>query len=195
MRGAGHWRGPRAFSARAALRWDGQYLYIGIEVTDPDTYQPFTGRGIEEGDVVILSLQTAFRRNYSGTMATGDEFRFYFSPGNFAGVAPSLFSHEDYLPPRNRPHDHAQAIRTAWRKTEKGYSGDIALPATYFDCGRFEAGYEIGLGIAVQDVARAPREGKSPARYEKVVLISKRNSLFPVYLSNPSSYPRLVLVQ
>jgi hypothetical protein len=195
MRGASAWRGPERFSARAALRWDREYLYLGVDVTDPEIYQPYTGRGIEEGDVLIVSLQTAFRKNFSGTMATGDEFRFYFSPGNFAGVAPSLFSNEDYLPPRNRPHDHAQAIRTAWRKTARGYSGDIAIPASYFDIGKFEAGYEIGLGIAVQDVVRSASRERSAGRREKVILISKPSSLYPVYLSNPSSYPRLVLVK
>jgi hypothetical protein len=36
---------------------------------------------------------------------------------------------------------------------------------------------------------------KSRTGLGQVVLISKKNSLFPVYLSNPSSYPRLVLVK
>jgi hypothetical protein len=194
MRGANFWKGPENFSARAALHWDREYLYVGADVTDRDRYQPATGRGIEDGDVVILTIQTAFRKNFSGTTATGDEYRFYFSPGNFAGVPPSLFSNEDYLPPRNRPHDHAQEIRSVWRKTAQGYSGDIAIPASYFDGGRLEAGYEIGLGVAVQNVVRQ-KPKRSARSLEKVILISKKNSLFPVYLSNPSSYPRLVLVQ
>jgi hypothetical protein len=195
MRGASAWRGPENFSARVALNWDSEYLYVGVDVTDPDLIQPATGRGIEDGDVVILTLQTAFRRNYSGTTPTGDEYRFYFSPGNFAGVAPSLFSNEDYLPPRNRPHDHAQEIRTAWLKTAKGYSGDIAIPVSYFEGGRFVDGYEIGVGVGVQNVARQGAGRKGRNGLGQIVLISKKNSLFPVYLSNPSSYPRLVLVK
>ena len=194
-RGGRGWRAPEESSARATLNWDSEYLYVGVDVTDPDLIQHATGRGVEEGDVVILTLQTAFRRNYSGKNATGDEYRFYFSPGNFAGVAPSLFSNEDYLPPRNRPHDHAKEIRTAWLKTAKGHSGDIAIPASYFEGGKLAEGLEIGLGVAVQDVVRRRRHGSARTSLEKVVLISKRNSLFPVYLSNPSSYPRLVLVK
>ncbi len=195
MRGADYWKGPDDFSARAAFAWDKDFLYVGVDVLDRELYQPFEGRGIEDGDVFILTLQTAFRKNYSGTRPTGDEYRFFCSPGNFSDVAPSLFSYEDYLPPRNRPQDHAKAIRSAWRKTAHGYSGDIAIPASYFDAGVLKEGYEIGLGFAVQNVVSVPsRRGGRPALV-KTVFISKENSLFPVYLGNPSSYPQLVLVQ
>ncbi len=194
MRGADYWKGPDDFSARAAVAWDKDFLYVGVDVLDRELYQPFTGRGIEDGDVFILTLQTAFRKNYSGTRPTGDEFRFFLSPGNFAGTPSNLFSYEDYLPPRNRPQDHANSIQTAWRKTAQGYSGDIAIPASYFDAGVLKEGYEIGLGFAVQNVASVPsRHGGKVVRV-KTVFISKANSLFPVYLGNPSSYPRLVLV-
>lgn len=195
LRGANRWRGPDDFSARVALGWDSQYLYIGFDVTDPDLNQRHVGRGIEDGDFFSLTLQTAFRRNYSGTNPTGDEYRIYFSPGNFSNVAPSLFSDEDYLPSRNRPHDHSKEIRTAWLKTPKGYSGDIAIPVSYFESGSLREGYEIGLGFAVQNVARNQAGRKSGPSPEKIVFISKKNSLFPIYLGNPSSYPRLVLVK
>lgn len=194
MRGEDYWKGPEDFSARAAFAWDKDFLYVGVDVLDRELYQPYTGRAIQDGDVFILTVHTAFRANYSGTRATGDEFRFFLSPGNFSGTPPSLFSYEDYLPPRNRPQNHANSIRTAWRKTARGYSGDIAIPASYFDAGVLKEGYEIGLGFAVQNVVAVPsRRGGRPARM-KSVFISKENSLFPVYLGNPSSYPRLVLV-
>jgi hypothetical protein len=195
IRGANRWGGADDFSARVALGWDGAYLYIGLDVTDRVINQKRVGRGIEEGDFFSLTLQTAFRRNYSGTNPTGDEYRIYFSPGNFSSVPPSLFSDEDYLPARNRPHEHAKEIRTAWLKTSKGYSGDIAIPSSYFDCGSFREGYEIGLGFAVQHVVGKKTGRKSEPGPEKIVFISKKNTLFPVYLGNPSSYPRLVLVK
>jgi len=193
MRGADFWKGPEQFSARAAFAWDKDFLYIGVDVIDNELYQPFRGRGIDDGDYVSVSLQTAFRKNYSGTRATGDEYRIFFSPGNFSGNAPSLFSYEDYLPPRNRPHNHAAEIRTAWRRTATGYSGDIAIPASYFDAGALSERYEIGLGFSVQNIYSSPAGRGARKQLRKTVLISKDNSLFPVYLSNPSSYPRLVL--
>ena len=195
MRGAEFWKGPEQFSARVALAWDRDFLYVGVDVVDTKVYQPFKGRGIEDGDYFSLTLQTAFRKNYSETRPTGDEYRIFFSPGNFSGNAPSLFSHEDYLPPRNRLHEHEKEIRTAWRKTTNGYSGDIAIPASYFDSGILTEGYEIGLGFAVQNIHFTSRSREARPRLRKTVLISKDNYLFPVYLGNPSSYPRLVLVK
>lgn len=195
MRGANFWNGPATFSARAALGWDSNYLYVGVDIKDADLYFPVAGRGIEDGDFFSLSLQTAFRKNYSATEPTGDEYRIYFSPGNFAKVPASLFSDEDYLPPRNRPHDHAREIRTAWIKTAKGYSGDVAIPASYFESGKLSEGYEIGFGFAAQNIVHSRTGRQAKARSEKVTFISKRNSLFPIYLGNPSSYPRLVLVK
>ena len=189
-----HWKGPEDFSARAAFAWDESNLYVGVDVTDKELFQPHSGRGIEEGDAFSLTLHTAFRKNYFATDSTGDEYRIYFSPGDFAGVAPSLFSDEDYLPPRHRPHDHSKEIKTAWRKTAHGYSGDIAIPVAYFDGGRFSEGYEIGLGFAAQNVlANSAKSGLEEDR-ERTIFISKKDRLFPVSLSNPSSYPRLVLV-
>jgi hypothetical protein len=184
LSGAGRWKGADDFSARAAFAWDESFLYIGVEVTDRNLHQPYSGRGIEMADCFSITLQTAYRKNYLATRATGDEYRIYFSPGNFADVGPSLFSDEDYLPPRNRPHNHSMEIKTAWRKTAGGFSGDIAIPATYFDSGRLSEGYEIGLGFAAQKVVDGAR----------IYFVSKRDLLFPVYLSNPSSYPRVVLV-
>jgi len=195
MRGADRWRGPDGFSVRAALAWDSQYLYVGLDVTDPDLYQPFVGRGIPDGDFFSVTLQTAFRKNYNLTNPTGDEYRIFFSPGNFGNVPPSLFSDEDYLGPRNRPQDHAKEIRMAWLKTPRGYSGDIAIPVSYFEGGAFREGYEIGLGFAVQNTARRHAGKNVKPRLDRVMFISKRNSLFPVYLGNPSSYPRLSLVR
>jgi hyaluronoglucosaminidase len=45
--GAKLWKGPHQLSARLALAWDASFLYVGIDVTDPDLYQPFFGRGIQ----------------------------------------------------------------------------------------------------------------------------------------------------
>ncbi len=183
LTGARRWKGPRDFSARTAFAWDEDYLYVGVDITDRNIYQPYSGRGIEKADNFSITMQTAFRKNFFATRDTGDEYRIYFSSGDFMDVEPTLFSQEDYLQPRNRPHDHSKEIKTAWRKTANGYSGDIAIPSTYFDSGRLSEGYEIGLGFTAQKIVRGSR----------IYFISKRDPLFPVHLRNPSSYPRLVL--
>lgn len=201
LSGSKFWQGPEQFSARVALGWDEQYFYVGVDVIDPTLYQPFTGRGINEGDVFILMLETAFHKNFNRTSTDGDEYRLLFSSGNFAGVEASLFSDEDYLPPRPHPWDYHREIKTAWKKTAAGYSGDIAIPVSFFDGGRFQAGYEIGVGFAAQKVlltppgrANALENGGDDNGTARIVLGSKADPLFPVSFGNPSSYQRLILV-
>jgi hypothetical protein len=186
------WGGPRDLSARVALAWDANFLYVGVDVMDHDLYQPFFTRGIQNGDAFALTLETGFRKNFLATEPTGDEYTLYFTPGNFAGVKPSIFSDEDYLPPRPQPHNYMQEIYTAWNKTANGYSGDIAIPVTFFEGGKFTLGYEIGLGFTVVRVIR-PARPTDAEDLERVVLQSKKDHLFRASTINPSSFPRLVL--
>jgi hyaluronoglucosaminidase len=190
--GAKLWKGPHDLSARVALAWDASYLYVGVDVVDPELYQPFFARGIENGDTFALILETGFRKNFFSTEPTGDEYELYFSPGDFAGVKPSIFSDEDYLPPRPQPHDYMQEIYAAWKKTARGYSGDIAIPVTFFEGGKLAGGYEVGLAFSAAKVLQATRPGDTEDP-ERIVLQSKRDHLFRVTTRNPSSFPRLVL--
>jgi hypothetical protein len=192
--GAQHWKGPRDLSARVALAWNESYFYVGVDVTDPDLYQPFFARGIQNGDSFVLMLETGFRKNFFAKEATGDEYALYFSPGNFTDVRPSIFSDEDYLPPRARPHDYMQEIHTAWKRTAQGYSGDIAIPVSYFAGGKFALGYELGLGFGVRRVIR-PAKPIPEEDLERITLHSKKDHLFRLSPRNPSTFPRLVLTE
>lgn len=192
MRGAKEWKGPEQLSARVGLGWEDNYLYVGVDVTDLDFYQPFFERGIQNGDAVVLMLETAFQKNYLASEPTGDEYHLYISPGNFADVKPSVFSDQDYLPPRPHPHNYQKEIRTVWKKTPEGYSGDIAIPVSFFDVDRFSKDYQIGLSFEVQKVIK-PADPGNKKNLEKIVLGSKKDRLFPVAPGNPASFQRLVL--
>ena len=192
--GAKLWKGPHELSARVALAWDESFLYVGVDVTDPDLYQPFFARGIQNGDTFALNLETGFRKNFYAIEPTGDEYTLYFSPGNFSDVKPSIFSDEDYLPPRPLVHNYMQEIFTAWKKTGNGYSGDIAIPVTFFEGGKFAQGYELGLAFRTTKVIRPTRTSEGEDM-ERVVLHSKKDHLFAATSGNPSSYPRLVLAE
>ena len=202
--GAGHWRGPEQFSVRFSLGWDEINFYVGLDVSDSDPYTPFTGRDIAKGDAVILLLETAFRKNFNRHNADGDEYRLLFSPGDFAQVPPSVFSDQDYLPPRPIPRNFDKEIQAVWKKTSKGYSGDIAIPAAWFDGGParrslgeggpFRPGYEVGIGLAAQKVFPSPaasqgQEEEAP----RIIFRSKANRLFELNFGNPASYQRLIL--
>jgi len=190
--GAKLWRGPDQFSARFALGWDDNYLYVGANVTDPNLYQPYTGRDIGKGDVVDLILETAFRKHFDAVEATGDEYHLLFSAGDYAEVKPSVYSEEDYLAHHKVTRDYEREIKTAWKKTPNGFSGDIAIPMSWFDGGPFRAGYEIGVTLGAQKAfPAASAEGEEVPH---ILLRSKDDHLFPAHVGNPSSYQRLVLI-
>jgi hypothetical protein len=158
-------------------------------------YQPFTGREIARGDFVSLLLETAFRKNFYNTTANSDEYLLLFSPGNFADVKPFIYSQEDYLTFRAVPHDYNQEIKTAWRRTATGYSGDIAIPVRWFDGGKFQAGYEIGLTLGGQKALPHNLTTVNPnAESPHIYFRSKADPVFPVRVGNPSTYQRLVLI-
>ncbi len=184
------WRGPTQFSARVALAWDEQNLYVGVDVTDPQLYQPFHGRGIENGDAVHLIVDTTLPIAVPRGRPTG-VFDLYLSPGNFAGVQASVFCNEDFFPLRARPHNYDQEIPTVWKKTASGYSGDIVLPAKFFDRDDFSAVSEIGFSFGVQHVfqAKSPFAEDSP----RIAFTLKPYRFFPVESQSPATFQLLVL--
>ena len=193
--GAKLWRGASQFSARFGLGWDDNYLYVGADVTDPNLFQPFTGREIAKGDVVSLILETAYRKNFSNISTDGDEYQLLFSPGDFAAVKPYVYSEEDYLPLRPVSHDYNKEIKTAWKKTASGFSGDIAIPVAWFDGRKFQSGYEAGLVLGAQKAL--PRNSGGSSDGEDIphfIFHSKTDRVFAARIGNPSTYQRLVLI-
>jgi hypothetical protein len=186
--------GPQQFSARFALGWNDSQLYLGFDLSDSALNQPFRGRDITKGDTVSIILETAFRKNFRSTDTDGDEYHIFFSPGDFGSVMPSVYSAEDYLPPRPVARDTSNDIKAAWKKTPKGFSGDIAIPVSWFEGGVFKEGYEIGLSVSAEK-AFPPPPGlpEDSENIQRIVFHSKQDRLFPVRFGNPSSYQRLVL--
>ena len=97
-----------------------------------------------------------------------------------------------YLPPRPRKHDYNREIKSTWRKTAHGYAGDIAIPVSFFDGGKFTGRYEIGFVFNVQKVFPSPQ---AVEQEERIVFTSKADHLFRASINNPSSLQRLVLVE
>ena len=185
------WKGSSQFSARIALAWDEENLYFGVDVTDPQLYQPFWGRGIENGDAFRLMLDTTLPIALKPGRPTS-VFDLYLSPGSFAEVKPSIYSNEDFFPVRSHLQDYNQEIRATWRKTATGFSGDVVVPAAFFARQTFAQGQEIGLSFGVQKVfpPKDPFE-EDPAR---IVFSSKEDSLFPVEAETPATFQRMELV-
>ncbi len=178
------WKGVSQFSARVALAWDEENLYIGVEVTDADLYQPFSGRGVQNGDAFRLVLDTMLPVPAKPGKLT-DVFDLYLSPGDFRGVKPSVFCNEDFFPIRSRTHNYESEIQAAWKKTENGFSGDIIVPAAFFARPSFAAGQGIGLSFEVQKVfpPKDPFED-DPLR---IVFSSKESAVFPLEPQSPAT--------
>jgi hypothetical protein len=189
--GADLWKGPSRFSARVALAWDEENLYFGVDVTNPQLYQPLWGRGVQNGDAFRLILDTTLPIAIEPGRPTG-VFDLYLSPGNFADVKSSIYCNEDFFPLRSHPHDYNREIRVAWKRTATGFSGDVAVPAAFFARQNFNLVREIGLSFGAQKVfpPQDPLED-DPAR---IVFSSKAGGLFPVESQSPATFQRLELV-
>jgi len=190
VEGKTFWPGASQFSVRVALAWDEENLYVGTDVTDPALYQPFMGRGVENADALRLVFDTV--QPQSGPGKPLDTYDLYLSPGDFAGVKPSIYCEEDYLPPRPQRHDYNTEIRMVWKKTPRGFSGDVAIPVSFFTAQTFAAGQQIGLSFGAQKAATP----ESPEAEPRLIIFSSKNDmLFPVDAGNPATLQRLLLVQ
>ena len=188
--GAQAWTGPSQFSARIALAWDQENIYIGVDVTDPNLYQPFTGRAIQNGDAFRLVLNTAVPLvAASGRIPT--VFDLYLSPGNFSRVKPAIYSDEDMFPMRPKIHNYNREIHTIWTKTPNGFSGDVVVPVSFFNRRNFSAGQQIGLSFGVQKAF--PPKDPSADNPDRIIFSSKGDSLFPVDQENPETLQQMVL--
>ncbi len=98
------------------------------------------------------------------------------------------------MPLRPRKHDYNREIKSAWKKTAHGYAGDIAIPVSFFDGGKFTGGYEIGFAFNVQKVFPSP-QALEQEDLRRIVFTSKADPLFRASINNPSSLQRLVLVE
>jgi hypothetical protein len=186
------WKGPAQFSARIALAWDEENLYFGVDVTDPELYQPFRGRGVQNGDSFRLIVDTILPIAIRPGRPTG-VFDLYLSPGNFTDVQPSVYCDEDFFPLRSHAHNYDQEIRTAWKKTANGFSGDIVLPARFFERRGFVANEEIGLSFGAQKVF--PPRSLFEEDLAQIVFTSKEYRFFPVESQSPATFQRLVLAE
>ena len=97
---------------------------------------------------------------------------------------------EDFFPPRPHPHDYEREIKTAWKKTVAGSSGDIVIPASFFEV-KFGQGREIRLSFGVHKTL--PSQDASAEDSDQIVFSSKADKLFPVDPENPASLQEIVL--
>lgn len=103
------------------------------------------------GDVFTFTLNTAFRQYAAADSTNSNRYSLPFSPGSFADVPSSVSPKEDYWPSRSHPRHYDREIKTTWKRTATGFSGEIAISVFYFlDGGVFRPGYEFDLSFGAQ---------------------------------------------
>ena len=184
------WKGPSQFSARLALHWDADNLYLGVDIVDSEPYQISRGRGVPKGDAFRVVLNTASLHDTTPAGAAS-AYDLFLSPGNFSEVKPSVYCEEDFFPRRARVHNYDQEIQSVWRKTADGFSADIVFPAAFMERDKFVLGQEIALSFGAQKIFQLAGLADD---LPQISFTSKEDRVFPVESQNPATFQRMVLV-
>lgn len=71
--------------------WDDINFYFAIKVIDDVFKQDYTGKQLYKGDSIVIALDTELEEDIYIPIYTGDDYLFYFSPGNFSGNSPECY--------------------------------------------------------------------------------------------------------
>jgi len=184
------WTGPSQFSARVALRWDEQHLYIGVQLTDPSLYAPASGKAIEKQDAFHLMFDVDSVEQI-GHERSASVYDLYFSPGNFADIPAGVYRETEFFPSGVDSSDSVRTIRSVWKKTATGATGDIVVPAALFKDGTLTAGQRIALSFDVQK--SFPHGNPLTDDPDLIRLTSKEDMLFPISSENPRALQQVIL--
>jgi hypothetical protein len=145
---AGSWDGSDDLRALWRLSWDADQLYIGVEVFDDIHVQNQTGNLIFRGDSLDMQLDTDLAGDY-GDGLSPDDIQIIFSPGDFAGLAPSAFRFQGSFEGQilDAP---GHSIRLAAVATTAGYQLEAAIPWSDLNLTP-QTGLVIGLALNAND--------------------------------------------
>ena len=144
-----NWDGPQDASARVAMTWDSQWLYLAAKVLDDVFSDPETGFGVYNNDGFELYFDTDPGGDPLDTAYSGDDHQW--------GVCASQGRAVVYR--YSQQTDESPKGRAVIRPTTDGYTLEAKIPATELVPktgggkfpGRFEAGMHFGFTIALND--------------------------------------------
>lgn len=143
------WDGTDDLTAVWRIGWDSSNLYIGVAVSDDTHVQTQSGNQIFRGDSVDIQFDTDRSGDY-GDGLSPDDFQITFSPGDFAGLAPSAFRFQGTSNGRIEDAPGGSHVTIAALKTSDGYNIEAAIP--WSDLNLTPApGLVIGLSLNVSD--------------------------------------------
>lgn len=119
-----NWSGASDQSARFALAWDNDYLYLAIQVLDDVFVQTQAGESLFRGDSLELLLDVDLNGDFDSGTLSSDDYQLGLSPGG------NRSSPEAYLwfprPKAGRPASVILAARAD--VTGQGYALEAAIP-------------------------------------------------------------------
>jgi hypothetical protein len=146
---AGSWDGTDDVAAAWRLGWDGNNLYIAVEVIDDLHVQTQTGNQIFRGDSVDMQFDTDRAGDYADGLSP-DDLQIIFSPGDFAGLLPSAFRFQGTSGGRILDAPGGHNVIVAAVATPTGYILEAAIP--WSDLNLVPApGLVLGLALNAND--------------------------------------------
>lgn len=89
--GLANWSGGADLSGSFAVAWDGDNLYLAIEVNDDAFVQTASGRTLFRGDSAEILFDQALTADFHSTSLSSDDYQIGLSPGNFDGLSPEAY--------------------------------------------------------------------------------------------------------
>ncbi len=166
------WRGPDDLSGAARVAWDGDALWVAVEITD-DALRPELQGGAWSGDCVELFLDLRPPDEVGSAIMTGDVYQ-TFCPSPGAG--------EEKNPVSGRFPEGSQFITA---KTPTGWLLEARVPLASAPA-PVQPGTRIGFDIALDDADNV--DGERATRKSQMVWRGTRNNF-----EDPSAYGSIEL--
>lgn len=124
--------------------WDEDNFYFFIKVTDDVVNQPFSGNLINNGDSVVLVIDSELEEDFNIPFLNSDDYQIEFSPGNNDGGGPESFVRW----PSNSPLKNA--VISA-KRGSGGYTIEASIP--WFELPKIDIkdGLIVGFTISLLD--------------------------------------------
>jgi len=120
--------------------WDEGNLYFAIQAVDDVFSQAYTGKQLNNGDSVVIVLDTDLEGDFNIQFLNSDDYQIEFSPGNFSDISTEAFMRW----PTNAP-PQGTTIRSA--RLSNGYLIEASIP--WYNFPNYTAQDEDILGFTV----------------------------------------------
>lgn len=172
-----NWTGVGDLSARYAMNWDDNFLYLAVQVTDDAHVQTQRGETMFRGDSVEILLDTDLAGDFASEELSADDFQIGFSLGALNGDLPEAW----LWFPTNR-EGAPTSVSVAAQSTAAGYNLEAAIPWSVLGI-RPAANARFGFTLSVSD-------NDSPDTAEQQTMVS---SVATRRLTDPTSWGTLEL--